>query len=121
MAFQDVPQLLHCFLHQVVSLFQMINVTFIGIKPIISSITLSLLMQTHSSEQEVCLNPSEQCMWRLVRWLVGSHYLDVALSCQVVDLHRLHLQDNLHQTHAVSQITIMQLHVYQRDPQTQVR
>lgn len=41
----------------------------------------------------------------------GSHYLDVALSAQVVDLCRLHLVDDLHQTRAVSQIAIVQLHV----------
>lgn len=42
---------------------------------------------------------------------VGSHYLDVTLSAQVVDLCRLHLVDDLNQTCAVSQIAIMQLHV----------
>lgn len=42
---------------------------------------------------------------------LGAHYLDVTLSTQVVDLCRLHLVDDLHQTHAVSQVTIMQLHV----------
>ena len=41
----------------------------------------------------------------------GSHYLDMTLSAQVVDLCRLHLVDDLHQARAVSQIAIMQLHV----------
>lgn len=42
---------------------------------------------------------------------LGSHYLDVTLSAQVVDLCRLHLVDDLHKTRAVSEIAIMQLHV----------
>lgn len=40
-----------------------------------------------------------------------SLYLDVTLSTQVVDLSWLHFVDDLHQTCAVSQIPIMQLHV----------
>lgn len=43
--------------------------------------------------------------------LAGSHYLDVTLSAQVVDLRRLHLVDDFHQARAVSQIAIVQLHV----------
>lgn len=39
------------------------------------------------------------------------HYLDVTLGAQVVDLRRLHLVDDLHQTGAVGQIAIVQLHV----------
>lgn len=42
---------------------------------------------------------------------MGSHYLYVTLSAQVVDLRRLHLIDDLHKARAVGQITVMQLHV----------
>lgn len=51
--------------------------------------------------------------WSMRDVFVGSHYLDMTLSAQVVDLCRLHLVDDLHQTCAVSQITIVQLHVWQ--------
>lgn len=39
-------------------------------------------------------------------------YLDVTLSAQVVDLRRLHLVDDLHQTGAVGQVSVVQLHVF---------
>lgn len=42
--------------------------------------------------------------------------LDMTLSSQVVDLWRLCLTDDLHQTHAVCQIAVVQLHVCQREP-----
>lgn len=42
--------------------------------------------------------------------------LDVTLGGQVVDLWRLRLVDDLHQTHAVCQIAIVQLHVCQGEP-----
>lgn len=48
-------------------------------------------------------NPGDVC--------VGSTYLDVTLSAQVVDLCRLHLVDDLHQTRAVGQVAVVQLHV----------
>lgn len=38
-------------------------------------------------------------------------YLDVTLGAQVVDLRGLHLVDDLHQTRAVCQIAVVQLHV----------
>lgn len=51
--------------------------------------------------------------------LMWSHTnLDVTLSSQVVDLCRLCLSDDLHQTHAVGQIAIVQLHVCQRAKNT---
>lgn len=46
--------------------------------------------------------------------LVGLQYLDVTLSAQVVDLGGLDLVDDLHQTRAVGQITVVQLHVLKK-------
>lgn len=42
---------------------------------------------------------------------VDWRYLDVTLGAQVVDLRGLHLVDDLHQTRAVCQIAVVQLHV----------
>lgn len=42
---------------------------------------------------------------------VDWRYLDVTLGAQVVDLRGLHLVDDLHQTRAVGQIAVVQLHV----------
>lgn len=44
--------------------------------------------------------------------VVASHYLDVTLSAQVVNLGGLDLVDDLHQTRAVRQIAVVQLHVW---------
>lgn len=44
------------------------------------------------------------CWW-------GGGYLDVTLGPQVVDLCGFNLVDDLHQTRAVRQIAVVQLHV----------
>lgn len=46
--------------------------------------------------------------------LVALRYLDVALRAQVVDLGGLDLVDDLHQTRAVRQVAVVQLHVLTR-------
>lgn len=46
--------------------------------------------------------------------LVALQYLDVTLSAQVVDLVGLDLVDDLHQTRAVRQIAVVQLHVLRK-------
>lgn len=50
--------------------------------------------------------------------VVASQYLDVTLSAQVVDLGGLHLVDDLHQTCAVRQIAVVQLHILTKETDT---